>query len=120
MAGGMPAAGTIKTTGPEEAAFLDLGQVNYAAEVRLNGKILGSRMLGPYVFPLQGALRPGKNRLEITVTNTLANALSSEKVLDSWETQSWVSPYDDRQRYFEKESLPSGLFGPVTIRASAD
>ena len=106
--------------GSQEALFLDLGQVNYAAEVRLNGKKLGCRLLAPFVFPLQGMLRHGINRLEITVTNTLANIVNSRHVQEYWEAHFWISPYEDRQEFFEKESLVSGLFGPVTIRTAAD
>ena len=54
--------------------------------------------------------------LEICVTNTLANAISPEEIRQQWEKQSDLnSPYEDRQRNFEHESLESGLFGPVRL-----
>ena len=55
-----------------EVALLDLGKVNYACEVKLNGKSLGMKMLPPFVFDIRGKLRRGINRLEVVVTNTLS------------------------------------------------
>jgi hypothetical protein len=100
----------------EAYSFLDLGLVKYACSVRLNGEKLGERAWSPFVFNLSGILRKGKNRLEITVSNTLANALSPEKLLRRWLEKYPESPYENRQRTFEQESLSSGLFGPVCLK----
>ncbi|MBQ9336765.1 MAG: hypothetical protein IJS14_05655 [Lentisphaeria bacterium] len=105
---------------PGSAAFLDLGEVKYAVSVRLNGKDLGSRFWGPFVFPLGNALRWGMNKLEITVANTFANAVSRKGLLEEWRKKSFVTVYEPYQRLFEPESLASGLFGPVTLREKAE
>lgn len=105
--------------GSEQAAFLDLGEIRFAASVRLNGQELGSRFWGPFVFPLGNALRRGMNSLEITVTNTYANAVGKKGVLEEWREKAFVSVYETYQRHFEPESLISGLFGPVTLRKKA-
>ncbi len=104
---------TCKT--PERAAFLDLGRVNYACEVKLNGKSLGGSMFPPFVFDISQAVKPGRNHLEITVSNTLSNALASPEVSQAWEKYRPLA-YEDIQRTFESEALPSGLFGPVVVR----
>ncbi|MCI5779539.1 MAG: hypothetical protein MR051_06980 [Lentisphaeria bacterium] len=106
----------FRWNGTAEINFIDLGQVNYTAAVKLNGREIGRKFCGPFVFDLRGALRRGRNRLEITVANTLANALSPADVQEYWKKRRKVeSPYNTIQLGFEKESLPSGLFGPVRL-----
>ena len=53
--------------------YLDLGDVRNMAEVRINGKSVGRRLWPPYRFEITQLLKPGQNRLQIGVTNTLAN-----------------------------------------------
>jgi len=72
--------------------FVDLGRVGDIAEVRLNNRLVGVRTWAPYILDLGGAGRPGTNRLEVRITNSMANA------------------YNGRQ-------MPSGLLGPVCLRA---
>jgi len=73
-----------------ERLFLDLGVVKETAEVRINGRDLGVRVWAPYVVDVTGALKAGRNMVEIVLTNTLENSLS-------------------------KKALPFGLMGPVRI-----
>src|SRR5205823_1712332 len=49
--------------------FLDLGQVEVMAEVRLNGKNLGTLWKSPYVMEVTDVLQPGDNQLVIKVVN---------------------------------------------------
>ncbi len=100
------------------AKFLDLGRVCYAAQVTLNGVDLGTRLSPPYVFPLGNALKATQNKLEITVVNTPANAIAATGVLEKWQQRPFENPYEMRERYFERESLESGLFGPVVFKKS--
>jgi len=101
-------------------AFLDLGRVCWAARVFLNGHDLGIRLWSPFVFRLDGALKRGTNRLEVRVSNTLANALSGEELQEYWrQTFPPESPYECQQRAFERDTLESGLFGPVRLLAEA-
>jgi hypothetical protein len=72
--------------------YIDLGRVGDIAEVRLNNRLVGVRAWAPYILDLAGAGRPGTNRLEVRITNSVANA------------------YNGRQ-------MPSGLIGPVCLRA---
>lgn len=97
------------------SAQLDLGQVRYACSARLNGQELGRKFWGPHVFALDN-LRKGKNTLEVVVTNCLANAIADPAVERHWKDNFRpASPYEQTQRAFEKESLSSGLIGPVRI-----
>ncbi len=107
-------------------AKLELGDVKYACEVILNGETVGRCVWLPYELNISGKLKPGKNELRIVVTNTLANALLDPKVEKDWYSKTgpgWPSNgvmYDKFSRNFEKDSLPSGLFGPVRIVVSAN
>ena len=96
-------------------AVLDLGRVCYCASVRLNGRELPPRVFGPFRYDVK--IKKGDNLLEVTVANTLANALGNP------ETRKRInadfppkSPYEDRLAEFDKDFHESGLFGPVFIR----
>jgi hypothetical protein len=101
---------------------LDLGQVNYVCRVFLNSQEIGRKIWRPFTFDLQNGLRSGNNELRVIVTNTLANTLLDPVVEAQWEARKGVSwppaegfTYDKMTRKFERDSLPSGLFGPVRI-----
>ena len=53
--------------------MLDLGHVAASAEVRVNGQISGIRLAPPWTVDISKQLKPGDNRLEVLVCNTLAN-----------------------------------------------
>lgn len=59
--------------GAGRKVYFDLGDVRNIAEVRVNGASAGTRLWPPYRFEITQLLKPGSNRLEIGVTNTLAN-----------------------------------------------
>jgi hypothetical protein len=73
--------------------FLDLGQVGDIAEVILNGQPVGVRAWAPYVWEISQICQAGDNRLEVWITNSMANRL-------------------------EGRQCPSGLLGPVSLRLS--
>lgn len=98
-----------------KASLLDLGKVKYFCRAELNGHDMGRRIWEPFAFDIRGKLKEGNNALRITVTNTLANQYVTTKALDVW-TKNQLGPYHSRTLAFEKESLPSGLYGPVTLR----
>lgn len=99
-----------------EKIFLDLGKVNYCCKVMLNGSAPVKKFRAPFLFDLSGKLKTGENHLEIIVTNTLANAYSPREVELKMEEAWQRSPYEDRQRDYEAESLTSGLLGPVMLK----
>jgi hypothetical protein len=75
---------------------LNLGDVVASAEVVVNAKTVGSKVSSPWKFDLSGKLKPGDNRIEILVSNTLGNHYLTTP-----------SQYIGR--------INSGLIGPVTI-----
>jgi len=103
---------------PDQAAnaeILDLGDVRYVARVVLNGQDLGRRAWQPFVFPVAGVVKGGENELQVTVTNTFANQYVTSKVFAKWP-DSELGGYHGIALRFEKESTPSGLWGPVRVR----
>ncbi len=97
--GGVSYRKTFELDSASTKLSLDLGRVRGTVELRLNGKELGARFLAPYRFDLGSAVKKGRNRLEISVFNTLAPYLRS------------VSPTS----YVFPGQEESGLFGPVRI-----
>ncbi len=78
---------------------LDLGRVVASAEVRVNGRRAGIRVAPPWTVDVSPLVRPGDNRIEVLVYNTLANHYSTIPT-----------------RY--RGSAVSGLLGPVSLQTS--
>lgn len=101
----------------KEGLWLDLGEVRYAARVRLNGRDLGTRAWGPFRWDIRSAVRPGNNVLEVEVANTGANELAGDP--DRFReierkgllTNSYIKMY----LKFDQEMISSGLIGPVVL-----
>ena len=105
-------------------ARLLLGTVTALAEVRLNGKTLGIVWTAPWQVELTGVLKPGKNELEIEVTNTWANRLVGDAALppeqritkSNMAFQKGKRTLSNFQGFASGDTLqPSGLQGPVQI-----
>jgi hypothetical protein len=60
------------------AAVLDLGDVGDLARVRVNDTDCGVTWTAPWRVDVSGALRPGRNRIEIDVANAWMNRLIAE------------------------------------------
>jgi len=78
---------------------IDLGKVVASAEVFVNGVSVGRRLISPWKFDLTGKIKPGDNKIEVLVYNTLGNHF-----LNTPST------------YVGK--ITSGLIGPVIISFS--
>jgi hypothetical protein len=96
-------------------ALLDLGDVRWCAAVRLNGADLGARFFGPFRWTVRVA--KGRNVLEVTVANLIANQIGDDAIRDRIQ-RDWppAGPYDARQRPFDRDNRASGLFGSITLR----
>jgi hypothetical protein len=78
---------------------LDLGEVAASAEVRVNGQAAGIKCAPPWKLDISRFVKPGENRIEILVCNTLANH------------------YVTIPTHYRGSTL-SGLLGPVKIEFS--
>ncbi len=92
--------------------LLDLGRVGDMAEVRVNGKKLGLLWQAPFQVDVTSALKPGKNQLEIQVTNEWTNRLIGDKLVgpERKVLDSYTAPFGGQYQLSE-----SGLLGPVRI-----
>jgi len=129
---------------------LDLGDVQIAATVSVNGVEQGTSWIAPHHVDISKALKAGQNSISITVKNLWTNRLIGDAGLpdvDGFESTEWTTriktlpkekmpdwynnnePPNLGQRVtfttadFYKPSdalIPSGLIGPVKIIASTD
>jgi hypothetical protein len=122
---------------------LGLGDVQVMAEVRLNGKDLGVLWKRPYAVDVTSALKPGRNQLQLKVTNLWPNRLIGDEQYPDDCTQDgtwksgpllawpeWLLKHQLRPegrritfttwKYYTKDSplVPSGLLGPVSIQGA--
>jgi (4-O-methyl)-D-glucuronate---lignin esterase len=134
-----PAAGERSAGDQPIRWWLDLGDVKDVASVRLNGRDLGVVWCAPWGVDITGAVKPKGNRLEITVANLWPNRLIGDEQFPpdcdyvkegnllrwpGWLLKGEPRPSAGRLtfstwKHFTKDSplLPSGLLGPVTLRA---
>jgi len=120
--------------------YLDLGNVQVIAEVKLNGKNLGILWKVPCRVDISSAARAGKNEVEIEITNLWPNRLIGDEQLPEdvewagmhlkcwpeWMLKGEPRPTKDRVTFttwhhWRKDSplQPSGLLGPVMLRPVA-
>jgi len=147
------ATNTIKFDLPQgflkknQQVWLDLGKVAVIAEVRVNGKELGTLWHKPFRVEISEALRKGANTLEVDVTNLWINRLIGDeqhpadckydnvdmkwytnKALTEWPE--WITSGKERpvkeritfttwKHWDAGDKLqPSGLIGPVKLQCS--
>ncbi len=92
--------------------FINLGEVNVMASVKLNGKEIGGVWMAPYIVNTGDALKTGENSLEVEVVNTWRNRLVYEKELPASQRHTFTLVDDIIPG---EKPQPSGLVGPVTI-----
>ena len=99
--------------------LLDLGDVRESARVRLNDVDVATAWSLPFRVRLGQPLKPGRNVLEIDVTNLAANRirdLDQRKV--PWKIMREINFVNINYRPFDASDwklTPSGLLGPVTL-----
>ncbi|WBQ19282.1 glycosyl hydrolase [Sphingobium yanoikuyae] len=102
------AAGMLRTG---RRIQLDLGTVHEIATVRVNDMAFPPQWHSPYRLDVTHALRPGRNRLEISVVNLWPNRLIGDKQPGARPVAfAPSSPYRANSPL-----LPSGLLGPVRL-----
>ena len=99
--------------------LLDLGDVREVARVRLNGRAVATAWSLPFQIRVGAFLQPGRNVLELEVTNLAANRirdLDQRKV--AWKIMREINFVDINYQPFDASNwslTPSGLLGPVTL-----
>ncbi len=97
---------------PGAKLWLDLGTVANLAEVTVNGKPLGEAWKAPYRVNATGALRPGKNVIEVRVVDLWVNRL----IGDAQPNVTTKYTFTVRDPYKADSPLvQAGLLGPVEV-----
>ncbi len=113
---------TLPSGAASGPVFLDLGLVEVVAEAWINGQLAGVRLWAPYRLRVDRWLRPGRNEIEVRVTNLLYNAVQGRREREGTHpipgltAREWaqvvamglIDPVTERR--------PSGLLGPVQLR----
>lgn len=115
----------------EARLFLNLGEVNCIARVRINGKDLGVVWTAPWQIEITNAVKHGKNQLEIEVANLWTNRLIGDEQFpddgikdEKWPAWLLANTPRTSGRYtfstfkFYNAGSPlqkSGMVGPVKI-----
>lgn len=98
---------------------LDLGDVRESARVRVNGKEAGIAWCVPFQLSVGKYLKPGKNIIEVEVTNLPANRIAElDRQQVPWRRFKEINVVDlnyKKTGYAHWAPLPSGLNGQVKL-----
>ena len=98
---------------------LDLGDVRESARVRLNGRDLATAWSVPFAVRIGADLKPGRNVLELDVTNLAANRIRDlDQRKQPWKIMREINFVNINYKPFDASGwalTPSGLLGPVTL-----
>lgn len=96
----------------KERVILTLDGVHDVATVKVNGKECGIVWTSPYEVDITEAVKKGKNDLEISVSNTWANALLGSDEGKAPFEGIWTN---GKYRRAEKTLIPAGLTGSLKL-----
>ncbi|MFC7335962.1 glycosyl hydrolase [Haloferula chungangensis] len=96
----------------DRRTILDLGQVENIAEIIINGNLAAILWAPPFRTDITDHLKPGKNRIEIKVTNTWHNRLAYDESLPKNQRKTWTLSGPKK----DSPIKPAGLIGPAVIR----
>jgi hypothetical protein len=101
--------------GKNSSVYLDLGIVKNLAEIRLNDRECGLLWKVPFRLDVTTVVKPGRNQLEVRVTNLWPNRLIGDTFLPEKKrsTHTNVSVFNRQSPLLE-----SGLLGPVEVRVA--
>jgi len=96
---------------------LELGSVKDVgiARVILNGKDLGVLWLSPFRVDIRAAVKPGENRLEVTVVNSWHNRVMGDDAMPEKQRFTRTNIRVEKKGRFKWTLEDSGLLGPVRI-----
>jgi len=93
-------------------ALLSLKELHEICTVRVNGEDAGTIWAMPYRLDITDKLKPGRNTIEVEVTNLWPNRLIGDA--QPGVTQTYTRT-NIRKYTAGSPLLPSGLIGPVSL-----
>jgi len=102
---------TLEDVDGNSFVMLDLGRVESLAKVEVNGKDFGDLWSRPYRVNVAGVVKPGKNTLKVTVTDTWYNRLVFDAGQPEAKRRTWTIAGPKKGSALHD----SGLIGPVKI-----
>jgi hypothetical protein len=97
--------------------WLDLGDVREIADVKVNAADLGILWKTPFKVDVTSAIKPGRNQIEIRVTNLWVNRMIGDQ--QPWALKKYA--FADFMPYkADSPLLSSGLLGPVHLVSVAE
>ncbi len=110
--------------GKDRRITLDLGTVMDASKVWMNSTAAGVTWKRPHLHDVTQLVKPGKNFIEVRVSNRLINYVAG-KTLPDWakESEKKYGSYNERQQWYvfltreygAEDLPPAGLLGPVKL-----
>jgi len=106
-------------TGNADDWVIDLGDVRESARLIINGQKAGVLYSVPFSAKIGQYLKPGKNLLEVEVTNLSANRIRDLDIRKvEWQIFHDINFVNHNYKKFDASQwplTPSGLLGPVTL-----
>ena len=95
-----------------EVAWLETGRTSALAAAQVNGIDCGVAWAPPWRVDVTKAIRPGENRIELTVASVWKNALLADQRRPEADRLTWTSA---PVRLRDEHAAPLGVWGPVRI-----
>jgi hypothetical protein len=95
----------------DRRVILDLGEVAELADVAINGHKLRTLWKPPYALDITEALKPGRNQIELRVTNLWVNRLIGDEQPGAVKIAHVAAPVYRADAPLRR----SGLLGPVRL-----
>jgi len=89
--------------------------IREAAVVYVNDKRAGALWCPPYSIDVTGMLRPGANKIRVTVANTAMNYMAGHSLPDYRLLNLRYGERFQPQDMDKVQPLPSGLLGPIRL-----
>ncbi len=102
---------TVNNAAAGNEYMLDLGNVDMAAKILVNGKEAGKLLAPPYQINLKDLVKQGENNLTIEVTSTWFNRLVFDAGQPENKRKTWTISGPGK----DAPLRASGLMGPVTL-----
>ncbi|MEY8353932.1 glycosylhydrolase-like jelly roll fold domain-containing protein [Lachnospiraceae bacterium 54-53] len=93
---------------------LDLGKVNFCAEIWINGRLAAARIWAPYCADITEFIEDGENEITVVAANLAGNE-RRHMLVDEGEALGWNRYWNEDNMDRDSQNYVSGLLGPVRL-----